>query len=96
MKAHLASLARGASIMTAALLLSAASSTADTPCHGEGHVMLTPDELEWGPIGSMAPPAQIAVIEGKLAEAEPFTFRLKLPAGYDVLPTSIPHMSGSR
>ncbi len=48
--------------------------------------MLTPDELEWGDIASMAPPAQIAVIAGDLSAEEPFTFRLLLPEGYEILP----------
>ena len=77
---------RGASIATAALFLTAAASTAHMPYQGEGHVMLAPDDLEWGPVASMAAPAQITVIEGNLGEAVPFAIRLKLPAGYDVLP----------
>jgi len=54
--------------------------------HGDGHLLLTPDQLEWSDIASMAPGAKIAVIEGDLSEAEPFTFRLKLPAGYRIDP----------
>jgi hypothetical protein len=53
---------------------------------GDGHVMLDPAELEWGPVASMAPGAEIAVIEGDLASSEPFTFRLRLPADYVVAP----------
>lgn len=37
---------------------------ADMPYKGDGHLMITPDELEWGPVGSMAGDAKIAVIEG--------------------------------
>lgn len=48
--------------------------------------MVTPDDMEWSPVASMAAPAQITVIEGSLGEAEPFTIRLRLPAGYDILP----------
>lgn len=58
----------------------------ELPYTGDGHLMITPDELEWSDIGSMAPPAQIAVIEGDLSEAEPFTFRLMLPDGYRIDP----------
>jgi quercetin dioxygenase-like cupin family protein len=58
-----------------------------TPYQGEGHIMLQPSDLQWGPVASMAPGAQIAVIEGHLgAEGEPFTFRLKLPPDYQVAP----------
>ncbi len=57
------------------------------PYRGEGkHVMINAGELEWTDIASMAPPAQIAIIEGDLSKEEPFTFRLKLPAGYIVAP----------
>jgi quercetin dioxygenase-like cupin family protein len=52
----------------------------------ERHVMVTPAELEWGPIASMAPGAQMAMIEGDLGKAEAFTFRLKLPADYVIAP----------
>lgn len=61
-------------------------SAADLPYDGEGPIMISPDELQWSDIKSMAPPAQIAVIEGDLSKEEPFTFRLKLPAGYRIEP----------
>ena len=63
---------------------------ADLPYDGNGHLMLDPAELKWSEVASMAPPAQIAVIEGNLAEKEPFTFRLKLPAGYQIDPHTHP------
>lgn len=37
----------------------------------------------------MAALAEITVIEGNLGDAAPFTIRLKLPAGYDVLPHAV-------
>ncbi len=52
----------------------------------DGHFMLTPDELDWNPVASMGEGAQIAFIEGELSNEEPFTFRLKLEAGYEILP----------
>jgi len=52
----------------------------------DNHLMLTPDELEWGPVGSMGEGASIAFIEGDLSETEPFTFRLKLEPGYEIKP----------
>lgn len=63
-----------------------ASEMPEIPYRGEGHIMLNADDLEWTDIASMAPPAQMAVIEGDLSTDEPFTFRLKLPAGYEILP----------
>ena len=50
-----------------------------------GHVMLSADEVKWGPGPASLPPgAQVAVIEGKPSEPGPFTMRLKFPAGYKV------------
>jgi quercetin dioxygenase-like cupin family protein len=50
-----------------------------------GHVMLAPADMKWsdGP-PSLPRGAQFMVIEGKPAEAGPFTMRLKFPAGYKV------------
>ena len=58
----------------------------DLPYHGEGHIMLDPRELEWQDIASMAPPAQIALIEGDPGSEGPFTFRLRLPPDYRIEP----------
>lgn len=60
--------------------------SAEPPYRGDGHMMVTPGEMEWGPVGSMAPGAKIAVLEGDLGTEEPFTFRLKLPADYKIAP----------
>lgn len=53
---------------------------------GEHHIMIQPDELEWGPVGSMGEGAEIAFIEGDISQQEPFTFRLRLEDGYRILP----------
>jgi hypothetical protein len=56
--------------------------------HGTKHILLTPDELKWGP----APPglpagAQLAMIEGDPSKAGvPFAFRVRFPDGYKVMP----------
>ena len=50
------------------------------------HLMVDPDDLEWHPVGSMGEGAEIAFIEGDLGEEEPFTFRLRLEDGYEILP----------
>ena len=49
-----------------------------------GHTMVTPDELKWADVPSLPAGAKIAIIEGPLTEAVPFTFRLKFPANYQV------------
>lgn len=43
-------------------------------------ITATPGELEWTAAPSVGPGAMIAVIEGDLKTAGPFTFRLKVPA----------------
>lgn len=69
-----------------AALATAPALLAHSPYHGEGHVMMTPDQLSWGPVASMAEGAEIAVLEGDLSQAVPFTFRLRLPAGFRLAP----------
>ena len=53
---------------------------------GDGHMMVTPDELNWGPVASMGEGAEIAFIEGDISQPDPFTFRLRLDDGYRILP----------
>lgn len=48
------------------------------------HVMVVPGELKWSDVGSLPSGAKIAVIEGPLNEAKPFTMRLRLPANYQI------------
>lgn len=48
------------------------------------HMMVTPGELTWTAVPSLPAGAQLAVIEGPLNEAAPFTIRLKLPANYEI------------
>ena len=50
-----------------------------------GHVMFTPDNLQWTDTPAL-PGAKVAVIEGPLTEAVPFTFRIKFPANYKIAP----------
>jgi hypothetical protein len=48
------------------------------------HVMVTPDELIWSDMPTLPPGAKVAIIEGPLNEAVPFTLRLRLPANYEI------------
>lgn len=75
-------------MLTAAvvLMLGAGAALAGSPYQGQGHIMVVPSELKWGPVASMAPGAKISVIEGDLSKEAPFTFRLKLPADYEIAP----------
>jgi Domain of unknown function (DUF4437) len=51
-----------------------------------GHVMFTPADLQWADIPSLPGGAKLAVIEGPITEAVPFTFRIKFPANFKVPP----------
>ena len=68
------------------LLVSPGASAADERYRGDGHMMVTPDQLVWGPVASMGEGAEIAFIEGDIAEQEPFTFRLRMRDGYQIRP----------
>jgi len=48
------------------------------------HRMVMPDELKWADVPSLPPGAKIAVIEGPMNEAVPFTIRLKFPKDYAI------------
>jgi quercetin dioxygenase-like cupin family protein len=48
------------------------------------HTMVIPGDLKWADVPSLPPGAKLAVIEGPLNEAVPFTFRLRLPADYKI------------
>jgi anti-sigma factor ChrR (cupin superfamily) len=46
--------------------------------------MIRPSDLKWSDVPSLPPGARLAVIEGKMSEAQPFTVRLKFPANYQI------------
>jgi len=83
MKAHVIAVPIAAAMLAVSGHLAQAG---DLPYHGDGHIMMTPDDLEWGEVASMEDPAKIAVIEGNLGEPEPFTLRVKMPDGYELRP----------
>jgi quercetin dioxygenase-like cupin family protein len=60
--------------------LGASTATAQTPTH----TMVTPGDLKWADVPSLPPGAKLAVIEGPLNEAVPFTMRIQLPANYQI------------
>jgi hypothetical protein len=55
-----------------------------TWAESDHHRMITPNELKWNDVSSLPPGAKVAIIEGRLNEAEPFTFRLKFPDNYKI------------
>jgi hypothetical protein len=48
------------------------------------HTMVAPGDLKWTDVPSLPAGAKLAIIEGPLNEAVPFTLRLKLPASYQI------------
>jgi hypothetical protein len=48
------------------------------------HTMVTPGDLKWADVPSLPTGAKLAVIEGPLNEAVPFTMRIQLPANYQI------------
>lgn len=48
------------------------------------HMLITPSDLKWAEVPSLPKGAQVAMIEGPLNEAVPFTFRIKMPDGYKI------------
>ena len=49
-----------------------------------GFIAATAPDLQWAAAPSVGPGAMIAVIEGDLKAAQPFTFRLKVPANSNI------------
>lgn len=67
--------------------LAAPAALAQTGAHAgmaSDHMMATPDEFKWVDIPSLPPGAKLAVLEGPLNQAGPLTFRLRLPANYQI------------
>ncbi len=48
------------------------------------HRMIAPADLKWADVPSLPPGAKMAVIEGPMSEAVPFTVRIKVPADYRI------------
>ena len=81
-------------VLLAAVSLSLAQTDNHTGATHQGagtpkpHIMLTPDQLQWGPAPPALPAgAQLAVLAGDPSKAGvPFTIRAKFPDGYKVPP----------
>src|SRR5438445_11132230 len=56
----------------------------------DGHTFVTPSDLKWTDVPALGAGAKIAVIEGPVTEAVPFTVRIKLPADFKVQAHSHP------
>lgn len=76
--------------LIAGLALAATPAAAQAPYTGDGPIMVAPNQLSWRDAPSVALGAKIAVIEGPLDKAVPFTVRLVLPANAKIAPHSHP------
>lgn len=66
----------------------AAAAAADTM---DGHTIVAPQDIEWGPAPAVLPPgAEAAVLFGDPSKEGLFALRLKLPEGYSVPPHTHP------
>lgn len=51
------------------------------------HFMITPADINWVDAPTLLPAgAKVAVLEGDLTKSDPFTMRIKFPAGYRIPP----------
>jgi quercetin dioxygenase-like cupin family protein len=76
--------------LIAVLALAGAASTALAETM-EGHTIVSPQEIKWGPAPAVLPPgAQAAVLFGDPSKEGLFALRLKLPEGYRVPPHTHP------
>lgn len=50
----------------------------------EGHISVVPSEIKWTDAPSIGPGAKLAVLEGDLKQAAPFTMRIMLPPNFKV------------
>lgn len=51
------------------------------------HILVTPDQLKWGPAPPGLPPgSEVAVLRGDPSKAGPFVLRARFPNGYKVPP----------
>lgn len=81
--------------MTVPVLIAgvAVSGVAATASAGmmDGHTVVSPEEIEWGPAPAVLPPgAEAAVLYGDPSKEGLFALRLKLPEGYAIPPHTHP------
>jgi len=69
---------------------SAVPAAAQSVYSGEHPHLVTLEQLTWNDAPAVAPGAKIAVIEGPINKAVPFTFRLMIPANSKIAPHTHP------
>ena len=73
-----------------AAIVLALSATAAWSQHAGHHQSVSAADLKWAAVPSLPKGAEIAVIEGPMNQAVPFTVRLKFPANYAIPPHTHP------
>jgi quercetin dioxygenase-like cupin family protein len=80
----------GGSVIAAAVLAGAALHAWAQANHAH-HIVVLPEQMTWAPGPPSLPAgAQVVMLEGNPAKAEPLTMRMKFPAGYRVAPHTHP------
>lgn len=83
-------------IATSSFLLFALVSSTVQAQASKDHEFFMPNDLNWTDVPSLPKGAKVAVMEGPVSEAKPFTMRIKLPANYKIPPhshTGIEHIT---
>lgn len=79
---------RNPAIVTASIALSLGALVAVPALAAEqvmaGHISIVPSDIKWNDAPSIGPGAKLAVLEGDLKQAAPFTMRIKLPPNFKV------------
>ena len=68
-------------VLAAALACAGPAATAQS---SHDHPVAVPSEMKWVDVPSLPPGAKLAILEGSMGEAVPFTARLRLPANYRI------------
>ena len=77
-------------MLIAAVAIAGVASTAPADTM-EGHTIVRPEEIKWGPAPAVLPPgAEAALLFGDPSKEGLFVLRLKFPAGYSVAPHTHP------
>jgi quercetin dioxygenase-like cupin family protein len=75
-------------LLSSAVALAGVASMASAQ---DGHKMLSPQEIKWGPAPPSIPPgAEAVVLYGDPSKDEIFAMRLKFPKGYKIAPHTHP------
>ena len=76
--------------LKASAVVLALFATAAWAQHAGQHQAVNAADLKWSEVPSLPKGAQIAVIEGPMSQAVPFTVRLRFPANYNLPPHTHP------